>query len=332
MRTTLCPLAILFALAGCQSDQPEPQPDASSPGPGPAAGVVAVVNGVNILQRDLAESLEQVKRTLGAIEMTAEENARLRDQVLDKLVKDELMVQHARSLGLSVSDEEVEAREATIKASGGGEDAFARFVDSSGLDPDRLRHNLKRNLLIERLIARLRAEVKLDEAQLRAHYEAHPEAYSIGGRLEIAHLALGDEPDAMDRAKRIRAEIAQGLDFAKAVRRHSQDAASKDKAGLLGEFAPDDLLPVFARALAELKPGGVSAPVKAPDGVHLLRLVSRTEARLRPFDEVRERIQTFGPGGGFVFNTVHNVQPGVPVENLLAMYETVREYGAYPIR
>ena len=47
--------------------------------------------------------------------------------------------------------------------------------------------------------------------------------------------------------------------------------------------------------------------------------------------EVRERIKTFGAGGGFVFNPVHNVQARAPVENLLAMYETVREYGRYPV-
>ena len=40
--------------------------------------------------------------------------------------------------------------------------------------------------------------------------------------------------------------------------------------------------------------------------------------------EAAERIRIFAPGGGFVFNTVHNVQPGTPVENLLALYETVR--------
>ena len=41
--------------------------------------------------------------------------------------------------------------------------------------------------------------------------------------------------------------------------------------------------------------------------------------------QVRERIGIFNPGGGFVFNTIHNVQAGVPVENLLAMYAAVRE-------
>lgn len=47
--------------------------------------------------------------------------------------------------------------------------------------------------------------------------------------------------------------------------------------------------------------------------------------------EVRQRIRIFGPGGGFVFNTIHNVQARVPVDNVLALYETVREYGRYPI-
>jgi len=45
--------------------------------------------------------------------------------------------------------------------------------------------------------------------------------------------------------------------------------------------------------------------------------------------EVRERLRVFAPGGGFVFNTIHNVQPLSPVENVLALYETVREYGEY---
>jgi uroporphyrinogen-III decarboxylase len=43
-------------------------------------------------------------------------------------------------------------------------------------------------------------------------------------------------------------------------------------------------------------------------------------------EEVRRMIEIFSPGGGFVFNAVHNIQPHVPVENMLAMFETVREY------
>jgi len=41
--------------------------------------------------------------------------------------------------------------------------------------------------------------------------------------------------------------------------------------------------------------------------------------------EVQERIEIFGRGGGFVFNTVHNVQANTPAENLVALYDAVRD-------
>jgi hypothetical protein len=65
----------------------------------------------------------------------------------------------------------------------------------------------------------------------------------------------------------------------------------------------------------------------AVDTQHTLPFGSADEVR----DEVRQRIEVFGPGGGFVFNTIHNVQAQVPVENVLAVYDTLREYGSYPI-
>jgi hypothetical protein len=48
-------------------------------------------------------------------------------------------------------------------------------------------------------------------------------------------------------------------------------------------------------------------------------------------DMVRERIRIFGTGGGYIFNPIHNVQAGVPVENLLALYEAVDKYRHYPL-
>jgi len=43
-------------------------------------------------------------------------------------------------------------------------------------------------------------------------------------------------------------------------------------------------------------------------------------------DEVRRRVDDLAPGGGFVFSHIHNIQPGTPPENILAMYETINEY------
>jgi hypothetical protein len=47
--------------------------------------------------------------------------------------------------------------------------------------------------------------------------------------------------------------------------------------------------------------------------------------------QVRERIQIFGTEGGFVFNPSHNVQAAIPVENLLALYQAVNDFGSYQI-
>jgi uroporphyrinogen decarboxylase len=46
-------------------------------------------------------------------------------------------------------------------------------------------------------------------------------------------------------------------------------------------------------------------------------------------DDVRRNIEALAPGGGFVFNTVHNIQADVPPENIIAMIEALAEYGAY---
>ena len=46
-------------------------------------------------------------------------------------------------------------------------------------------------------------------------------------------------------------------------------------------------------------------------------------------EEVKRRIGEFAPGGGFVFAPVHNIQVGVPPENMVALYEAARKYGKY---
>jgi uroporphyrinogen decarboxylase len=85
-------------------------------------------------------------------------------------------------------------------------------------------------------------------------------------------------------------------------------AAGMDSAGLKRDFGRD--LTFWG--------GGV-------DSQHVL--VRGTTAQVR--DDVRRRLDDFMPGGGFVFAAVHEIQIDVPPENLLTMWETVRDYGGY---
>jgi uroporphyrinogen decarboxylase len=47
--------------------------------------------------------------------------------------------------------------------------------------------------------------------------------------------------------------------------------------------------------------------------------------------EVRHRIRTVAPNGGLILGPLHNIQPDVPLENVLALYQAMKEYGKYPV-
>jgi uroporphyrinogen decarboxylase len=47
-------------------------------------------------------------------------------------------------------------------------------------------------------------------------------------------------------------------------------------------------------------------------------------------DDVRRNVEALAPGGGYVFSPVHNIQADVPPQNIVAMWEALREYGVYP--
>ena len=47
--------------------------------------------------------------------------------------------------------------------------------------------------------------------------------------------------------------------------------------------------------------------------------------------EVRRKIKVFAPGGGFIINPIHNIQPNVPVENIIALFDAAQKHGKYPI-
>ena len=61
------------------------------------------------------------------------------------------------------------------------------------------------------------------------------------------------------------------------------------------------------------------------DTQHVLPVASPNEVR----EAVRRNVEAFMPGGGYVFNSVHNIQADVPPENVLAMFDAAFEYGGY---
>ena len=60
------------------------------------------------------------------------------------------------------------------------------------------------------------------------------------------------------------------------------------------------------------------------DTTHILNKKSPDEIR----KHVLERLEIFSKGGGFVFNQVHNILPDVPPENIMAMFNAVKEFNS----
>jgi len=46
-------------------------------------------------------------------------------------------------------------------------------------------------------------------------------------------------------------------------------------------------------------------------------------------EHVRRHLTAFKPGGGYVFNNVHNIQAAVPPENIVALFDAAYEFGFY---
>ncbi len=61
------------------------------------------------------------------------------------------------------------------------------------------------------------------------------------------------------------------------------------------------------------------------DTQHVLNRATPQQVR----QSVRANIEAFKPGGGYVFNSVHNIQADVPPENILAMFDAAHEFGSY---
>lgn len=101
----------------------------------------------------------------------------------------------------------------------------------------------------------------------------------------------------------------------------------------LAEIGVDILNPVQVSAM------GDTAALKARFGHKISFCGAIDTQRVLPFGSVKEveaevqrRIRDLAPGGGFVLSAVHNIQPDVPPENILAMANAAREFGEYPLK
>lgn len=160
---------------------------------------------------------------------------------------------------------------------------------------DRLRLAQERvlyDIYMERAEAQSLKEEKI-EALARDEYRAFPEKYTKPEEIRVRHI-LFRQCNCDKNAHRVLAEsvlerLKNGESFEELATTLSEDPGSAKRGGDLGLKPKGTMVPEFeAAAFALKKPGELSGLVETTFGLHIIRLEERVEAKLRPFDEVKE--------------------------------------------
>ncbi len=95
------------------------------------------------------------------------------------------------------------------------------------------------------------------------------------------------EDDAVrEQAQEIRKRLLAGEPFPRLAGEYSS-AASKANGGLIGPLNSDELAPALRDLLAKMQVGDITEPIRTQRGYQILKLESRTDAKLRSFEEAR---------------------------------------------
>ncbi len=137
------------------------------------------------------------------------------------------------------------------------------------------------------------------DADVQSAYEANKSRFIIPRQYHIAQIYVAGPAGASnqtddDLQKRLRALRQQAskpkVDFADLARTSSQDRATSDKGGDLGWVKEDQLVPQIKDAVAGLQAGGISEPLRLPDGWHLIKLLETKPAGVADLADVKDAL------------------------------------------
>jgi peptidyl-prolyl cis-trans isomerase D len=145
--------------------------------------------------------------------------------------------------------------------------------------------------------ARIAASVQPNEADLRRAYDEQRDRWRTGERLKVRHILLkttGKTPAEADKLQARMADLLKqvkgGADFAELAKKNSEDTTSAVNGGDLGFIVRGQTVKNFEDAAFALKPKEISNIVKTEYGFHILQLMEREDARVKPFEEAKAEL------------------------------------------
>ena len=143
-------------------------------------------------------------------------------------------------------------------------------------------------------IETLSKEVELNPSDVQALYDDNQARYRLAESREVSHILLSDGSDSeqLEKAQSLIEQLKGDASFAELAKEHSKDPGSANNGGSLGEIDPGAMVPEFDQAAFSLEKGVVSEPIKTQFGYHILKVDNITGGTLKPFDEVKDEIET----------------------------------------
>ena len=260
--------------------------------------VVAIVNDGIVLQSQLDDQIQMIMSRLRGQNAQVPPDEVVRQQVLERLVLQEIQVQRAERLGVQASDEMLnEALRDVAKRNSIPFEQMPLALAAQGVDYAAYRDDLRREILMSMLRQRdVLPRIYVSPRELEQALQRQSQQVDENAEYDVSHILLSlpesataDQVASVERlATEIYGRARAGEDFGQLALTYSQAQSALER-GKLG-WRRLNLLPQFiADLVGRLQPGEVASPARTPTGFHIVRL-----------DETR------GAGGPMLVEQIHS--------------------------
>ena len=243
--------------------------------------VVAIVNDGVVLNSDLDAQLDIVSERLRQQKLELPPQNVLRQQVLERLVLQEIEMQRASHAGVKVSDEMLNAAlQDVAKRNNLTLTQLPEELKKQGVDYAEYREEIRKEMMLQLLRQRdVLQHISVTPREIDQFLDRQAKAPSERNEYNVSHIliAVGQEASpaqqeaAGKRAQEVYERAKSGEDFAKLAVAYSNSQTALE-GGALGWRKGSELPTFLADIIAKLKPGEVGEPLRTPTGYHIIRL------------------------------------------------------------
>ena len=261
---------------------------ATVPAPQMNEGVAAIVNDDIISTYDLRQRMRLLVITSG-VQPTEQSLPQLEQEALRGLIDEHLQTQELKRFGkkqkvdLIADDKDVDDEISDMaKQNNLNYSQMKTSFASSGVDIQTLREQIRTQISWQRLISGLYgSQVRVGDDQVsntlqRISNQASQTQYLVA-EIFLDASRVGGMPQAMEGATQLIAQLQQGAPFAGVARQFSA-APTSANGGDTGWITAAQAQPEVAKALDQLRPGQLSAPIPVNDGVYIILLRDKQAA------------------------------------------------------